>query len=459
MRIFFNLILCCTLSLPIHSAFAGRLISRAAISSPIALAANVAKAPHSLADLHPPVLGERKGPLLLLKLNRPKAMHALNYEIVYALISSIYSAQHDPSIWAIGLDSTPHPDPDRGHHFCAGGDIKTFRQNIIDRKEEANVKFLSLEYLLNRLLQHHDSGLIPIIARASRSIFGGGAGLFLPIKYRVMDPYAKIDFPETSIGAFPDVFGILYAAQAPLDMSQQVFYTKQRASAVDALDMKWTDYVSDAQPDEFWGHLVSFMDKTAHQASFQSQIGKYLSHTSMSYEQAASYIDPSERLGKWPLPYDCADQEFFSYLDKDINSPTSALETKKALEWAVPQFAYGNITFDDIAALAKNQLKLFCDLGQLPDFLQTVDHLLVQKGRGIKPPWKYKLFKSHDDSGYEVRNPNHFIIKDSEELIRFFDTFYQYRSLLPTIDTKTLQGMLEAQELFIESFSQRRQTT
>ena len=69
----------------------------------------------------PAVLAERRGPLLLLRLNRPQVRNALNAELVAALHAELLAAQSDPQVRCVVLCGT-------GKVFSAGADLKALQE-------------------------------------------------------------------------------------------------------------------------------------------------------------------------------------------------------------------------------------------------------------------------------------------------------------------------------------------
>ena len=99
---------------------------------------------------HPDLIVERMtNGWALVRLNRPKSLHALDESLAKALTDVFEALQHDPEVKAIWLDSsTPKA-------FCAGGDVRKLRQLIINNEVETAHQFFAEEYKLDLLLHRY----------------------------------------------------------------------------------------------------------------------------------------------------------------------------------------------------------------------------------------------------------------------------------------------------------------
>ncbi|WP_340266002.1 enoyl-CoA hydratase/isomerase family protein [Sphingobium mellinum] len=140
-----------------------------------------------------------------IRLNRPKAIHALTSEMCEAINAALVGWRDDPAVVAIMIDHA------EGRGFCAGGDIALIANSAKADCLEAD-RFFQLEYRMNHLLFVYDK---PIIAFMDGIVMGGGVGLSLPCRYRVATERTTFAMPETGIGLFPDVGGGWYLPRLP----------------------------------------------------------------------------------------------------------------------------------------------------------------------------------------------------------------------------------------------------
>jgi len=132
-----------------------------------------------------------------LSLNRPKAIHALDLDMVLAMTASLIEWLHEPQVEAVLID---HHD---GRGFCAGGDVVTIAKSTQGTGAAASAFFFN-EYRLNHLLFTYPK---PTIVFMDGVTMGGGVGISRPCRYRIATDRTLLAMPETSIGLFPDVGG------------------------------------------------------------------------------------------------------------------------------------------------------------------------------------------------------------------------------------------------------------
>jgi enoyl-CoA hydratase len=140
-----------------------------------------------------------------IRLNRPKAIHALNTAMCLAMDEALAGWADDPQIELVIIDHA------EGRGFCAGGDIRLIAQSGAGDGAEAAAFFLA-EYRLNHRLFTYAK---PIVAVMDGITMGGGVGISLPARYRIATENTRFAMPETGIGLFPDVGGGWYLPRLP----------------------------------------------------------------------------------------------------------------------------------------------------------------------------------------------------------------------------------------------------
>jgi enoyl-CoA hydratase/carnithine racemase len=91
-----------------------------------------------LNSYHPDLIIENaKNGWRIVRLNRPKSLHALDESIVSALLKVFEYFHEDDSVKAIWFDSTTPKA------FCAGGDVRKLRQLVINNEVDTANKFLN----------------------------------------------------------------------------------------------------------------------------------------------------------------------------------------------------------------------------------------------------------------------------------------------------------------------------
>jgi enoyl-CoA hydratase len=160
-----------------------------------------------------------------LRLNRPKAIHALTREMCTAMIAALLDWRERPEVEAVMLDHAA------GRGFCAGGDVVMLARSGAGDGAEARA-FFREEYRLNHLLFIY---AMPTIAFMDGITMGGGVGISQPCKYRVATENTRFAMPETSIGLFPDVGGGWYLSRLPGRVGQYLALTGARLDGAECL--------------------------------------------------------------------------------------------------------------------------------------------------------------------------------------------------------------------------------
>ena len=140
-----------------------------------------------------------------LRLNRPKAIHALNTQMCEAMSAALLKWMNDDAVEAVVIDHA------EGRGFCAGGDVVMIARSGSEDAEEAK-RFFFAEYRLNHLLFAYPK---PTVAIMDGITMGGGVGISLPCEFRIATENTRFAMPETGIGLFPDVGGGWYLPRLP----------------------------------------------------------------------------------------------------------------------------------------------------------------------------------------------------------------------------------------------------
>ena len=143
------------------------------------------------------VLFTRRGKSGVMTLNRPEALNALTLNMVRLIKPVLSEWAMDASIDYVVIEGAG----EKG--FCAGGDIRALHDWGKAGAPEAT-GFYREEYQLNHQIKTFPK---PYIALIDGITMGGGVGIALPCKYRVVTENTRFAMPESGIGLFPDVGG------------------------------------------------------------------------------------------------------------------------------------------------------------------------------------------------------------------------------------------------------------
>ncbi|MEG3149715.1 enoyl-CoA hydratase/isomerase family protein [Sphingomonas sp. ZT3P38] len=171
------------------------------------------------------VLTPRDGKVARIRLNRPKAIHALTTAMCATILDALEEWRTDLDIEAVLIDHA------EGRGFCAGGDIRMLAESGAKDGAEARA-FFHTEYRMNHRLFTYAK---PVAAFMDGITMGGGVGLSQPAKYRVATENTRLAMPETGIGLFPDVGGGWYLSRLPGRTGQYLALTGHRLDGAECL--------------------------------------------------------------------------------------------------------------------------------------------------------------------------------------------------------------------------------
>lgn len=160
-----------------------------------------------------------------IRLNRPKAIHALNTPMCRAISDALEAWRDDPMVEAVLIDHA------EGRGFCAGGDIRMIAESGAGDGTAARAFFFE-EYRMNHRLFHYPK---PVVTFMDGIAMGGGVGISLPARFRVATENTKFAMPETGIGLFPDVGGGWYLSRLPGRVGQFLALTGARLDGAECL--------------------------------------------------------------------------------------------------------------------------------------------------------------------------------------------------------------------------------
>ena len=161
----------------------------------------------------------------IIKLNRPEALNALNYDMAIILLEKLLQFKKNKNINRIMLYG-------EGKSFCAGGDVKSLF--LSSGKNKLKKKFFQKEYLLNNTINEFGKSYLIIW---DGIVMGGGVGLSIYGNYRLASEKAKFAMPETAIGFFPDVGGSYFLSKLTKGNGLYLGLTGKVCNARDMMDL------------------------------------------------------------------------------------------------------------------------------------------------------------------------------------------------------------------------------
>ena len=314
-----------------------------------------------------------------IRLNRPKAIHALTPDMCDAINTALLAWRTDDSVTAVMIDHT------EGRGFCAGGDIALIANSAKADCVEAE-RFFHLEYRMNHLLFVYEK---PIVAFIDGIVMGGGVGISLPARYRVATERTTFAMPETGIGLFPDVGGGWYLPRLPGRVGAWLAATGARIDGADCAAIGIaTHYMPSDTLDDVKARILA--DPTSLTAILD----------------AAAQTPPPSKLDAARPDIDRLfasnkAEEIVAALDADGGEwaakqrATLATKSPQTIKVALRQLIEGAAQ-PDFAANMAMEYGLACAVIRRPDFVEGVRALIFDKDN--KPQWNPATLEQVSDA-------------------------------------------------------------
>lgn len=171
------------------------------------------------------ILFEKRGVAGIITLNRPKALNALNANMVALMHPQLIEWADDPEVELVIVRGAGEKA------FCAGGDIRQLH-DWGKASDPAMRAFYHDEYRLNANIKNYPK---PYVALLDGIVMGGGVGLSVHGSHRVASEKLMFAMPETGIGFFPDVGGTFFLPRMPGKVGTWLALTASRLGQSDAV--------------------------------------------------------------------------------------------------------------------------------------------------------------------------------------------------------------------------------
>lgn len=183
------------------------------------------------------ILLEKKNRCGLVTLNRPKALNAINYDMIAEMETHYIKWGEDPNVYGIVLQSAG------GRAFCSGGDLKALYEWRETGQLETILKNFTSEYQHNWTLDRFTK---PHVSLMDGLVFGGGVGISLYGTHKVAGENYRFAMPEASIGFFPDVGATYFLPRMPGQIGLYLALTGNQIDRADAYSLGLLTHCIDA---------------------------------------------------------------------------------------------------------------------------------------------------------------------------------------------------------------------
>jgi enoyl-CoA hydratase/carnithine racemase len=245
---------------------------------------------------------ERRGPVLLLRLDRPEVRNALSWTMIGGISQAVAEAESDPEIRVLVLTGTG----DRA--FCSGIDLRTIAEGTSAAPDGGGDGFM-------RMLAGEVE--VPVVGAANASAVAAGFELLLGCDVVVASAEAAFGLPEVKRGLFAGSGVMHVAKRLPLGVALELTLTGDTIDAARARDLGFVNAV--VAPDQVLDTALAYAERIAANAPLSVAATKQL-------VRMAAYGTPGadERLQEWQ-------QRVFT--SEDAREGAAAFVEKRTPEW------------------------------------------------------------------------------------------------------------------------------
>lgn len=179
------------------------------------------------------ILCEIQNGVLVVTINRPDKLNALNKQTIEELHETLVEAENQPEIRAIILTGSGQKA------FVAGADIAEFANFSVEQGKQLS----SIGHF--KIFNFIENYSKPIIAAVNGFALGGGLELAMCCHIRVVSDNAKMGLPEVSLGVIPGYGGTQRLAQlVGKGKAFEMIVTADMINAQDAYKWGLANYVT-----------------------------------------------------------------------------------------------------------------------------------------------------------------------------------------------------------------------
>ncbi|MGK2911388.1 MAG: enoyl-CoA hydratase/isomerase family protein [Sphingobium sp.] len=324
----------------------------------------------------PDVLTSVEGGVGRIRLNRPKAIHALTPGMVDIITQALLAWRKDDAVLAVMIDHAPAPDgnPKLARGFCAGGDIALIARSAKADCVEAGQFFFD-EYRMNHLLFVYEK---PVVTFMDGITMGGGVGIAAPARYRVATERTTFAMPETGIGLFPDVGGGWFLSRLPGRVGAWLATTGARIDGADALSIGMAShYVASDRLDEVKAQI------TVNPARLASILdAAQMPPPPAKLDAQRADIEKLFAADRYEDILDALTNDGSDWAQKQLT--VLATKSPQTVKVALRQLAEG-ARFTDFADNMRNEYRIGYHVIRRPDFVEGVRAVIFDKDNA--PKW------------------------------------------------------------------------
>jgi enoyl-CoA hydratase/carnithine racemase len=220
------------------------------------------------------LLRERRGPVLVVTLNRPSVRNAISGELMRELAAVVEEAERDADIRVVVVAGAGEKA------FCAGMDLRSMAGGGDLRPPEAFLRLLAGEVG------------VPVIAAVNGVAVGAGCEIAFGSDVVIASSTASFGLPEVKRGLFAGSGVMHVAKRLPLGVALEMVLTGDLIDVRRALGLGFVNAV--VPPEELLEHALALADRIAANAPLSVAASKELVR-----KVAYGSPDAQRRLEEW----------------------------------------------------------------------------------------------------------------------------------------------------------------
>lgn len=324
-------------------------------------------------------------------LNKPKALNALDLDMIRLLTPQLNAWQQDADIAMVMLDGAE----DRA--LCAGGDVVAMYNAMKaepNKTPESLVDFFSEEYELDYLIHTFAK---PFLVWGNGIVMGGGLGLMSGGSHRVVTETARIAMPEITIGLYPDVGGSWFLNKMPAGCGMFLGLTGASINAADALYINLADHFIPHEQKQLMLDQLLLQDWTKDAQLNHQTLSELCGKVQAMHEGSlmASNVEAHQKNISAVTNKDSVEEVVEAILSLDSSEDKWLSKAKMALSNGSPitmhlvweQLKRGQDM--SLADVFRMELNMSSRCGELGEFQEGVRALLIDKDNA--PTWMFSL--------------------------------------------------------------------